>query len=75
MPKHTTTAPSVPARTIGLDLSDRTLRYCEIDAAGTIIATRALLLPRAALCHDWSKLLRLRPKGAPPPWRAARYTK
>ena len=51
MPKHTTTAPSVPARTIGLDLSDRTLRYCEIDAAGTIVAEGALKLTRAALCQ------------------------
>ena len=51
MPKHITTVAPLPARTIGLDLSDRTLRYCELDAAGTIIAEGALKLTRTALCQ------------------------
>lgn len=51
MTKHTTTVPTLPARTIGLDLSDRTLRYCELDAAGAIVAEGTLALTRTALCQ------------------------
>ncbi len=49
MPKHTITVCPLPARTIGLDLSDRTLRYCELDEAGEILAEGVLPMERAAL--------------------------
>ncbi|MBX9604415.1 MAG: transposase [Bryobacteraceae bacterium] len=59
MPKHTITISPLPARTIGLDLSDRTLRYCELDAAGEILAEGVLPMKRAALC----KYLSAQPAG------------
>ena len=42
--------PPLPAWKIGLDLSDRTLRSCKLDAAGGIVAKGALPLTRTALC-------------------------
>ena len=38
-----------PAITVGLDLSDRKLHFCEINAAGEIIAEGRLPLTVAAL--------------------------
>lgn len=40
MPKHTKISP-LPAPTVGLDLSDRTLRSSQFDAASEILRRRA----------------------------------
>jgi transposase len=41
----------IPALTIGLDVSDRTSRYCEIDAAGEVVAEGRVVTRAPALQH------------------------
>jgi transposase len=49
MKKNVILAHTIPATTIGLDLSDRTLRFCELNAAGEIVEEGQLKLDRATL--------------------------
>jgi len=49
MKKNIILAPTIPATTIGLDLSDRTLQFCELNAAGEIVEEGQLKLNRATL--------------------------
>jgi hypothetical protein len=46
--KKTTTA-TIPSTTIGLDLSDPTLRFCELNAAGKIVDEGQHRLNRATV--------------------------
>jgi transposase len=49
MKKNSIPVCEIPERTIGLDLSDRTLRFCELNAKGEIVQEGQLKLDRAAL--------------------------
>jgi transposase len=53
-------APLIPELTIGLDLSDRTARYCELNAAGEIVEEGQLKLDRLNL----RRFLAVQPAGA-----------
>jgi transposase len=47
--QHSISAHPIPELTIGLDLSDRTARYCELNRAGEIVAEGQIKLTPAAL--------------------------
>jgi transposase len=49
MKKNTILSTTIPAVTIGLDVSDRTLRFCEVNASGEIVAEGQLRLDRPTL--------------------------
>jgi transposase len=49
MKKNSILATTIPATTIGLDLSDRTLQFCELNASGEIVAEGQLKLDRPTL--------------------------
>lgn len=49
MKKHTIESNPIPAVTIGLDLSDRSFQFCELDQSGVIIAEGNRPLTRAKL--------------------------
>lgn len=49
MKQHNTPVRPIPELTIGLDLSDRTARYCELNQAGEILAEGQIKLTPAAL--------------------------
>lgn len=51
MKRLTTSVSEIPALTIGIDLSDRTLRYCELDDKGSILKEGSLKLTRAVLAR------------------------
>lgn len=53
-------APGIPETTIGFDISDKTLSYCELNAAGEVVEEGELKLTRAAL----RKYLSVQAKGA-----------
>jgi len=44
-----TTIATIPSTTIGLDLSDRTFQFCELNAAGEIVDEGQLRLNRATM--------------------------
>jgi hypothetical protein len=44
MKKNSIPVSEIPERTIGLDLSDRTLRFCELNAKGEIVKEGQLKL-------------------------------
>jgi hypothetical protein len=44
-----TTIVTIPSTTIGLDLSDRTFQFCELNAAGEIVDEGQLRLNRATV--------------------------
>src|SRR5712691_2305118 len=49
MKKNTILATTIPATTIGLDLSDRTLQFCELNASGEIVGEGQCKLDRTTL--------------------------
>jgi transposase len=49
MKKNITPVSTIPVLTIGLDLSDRTAQFCELSAAGEIVAEGQIKLNRTAL--------------------------
>jgi transposase len=49
MKKNTIVATTIPPTTIGLDLSDRTLRFCELNGSGEIVEEGQLKLDRSEL--------------------------
>jgi len=49
MKKNTILSAQIPALTIGIDLSDRTFQFCEMDAGGEIVAEGQLKLNRTTL--------------------------
>src|SRR5215831_14317161 len=58
MKKHTTAICEIPELTIGLDLSDRTFQFCELNAKGEIVTEGQLKLDPPSL----KKYLVSRPK-------------
>jgi transposase len=52
--------PCIPELTIGLDLSDRTARYCELNAAGEIVEEGQIKLDRLKV----RQFLSVQPTGA-----------
>ena len=54
MKKKTIVAAALPATTIGLDLSDRTFQFCELNAAGDLVEGQRKL-DRAALRKIYGK--------------------
>jgi len=59
MKKKITRVSAIPVLTIGLDLSDRTAQFCELSAAGEIVAEGQLKLNRTAL----RRYLEAKPEG------------
>lgn len=55
MRKNSRAAVAVPELTIGFDISDRTVAYCELNAAGEIVAEGTLKLTRVELWRYVSK--------------------
>lgn len=53
---HPTAAPTIPAVTIGLDLSDTKLHWCALDQAGTVTGRGQLRLTRAELHRHCSAI-------------------
>ena len=49
MKKHTIDTTPIPSTTIGLDLSDRTFQFCELNQAGEIVDEGQLRLNRTTL--------------------------
>jgi hypothetical protein len=47
---------TIPASTIGLDLSDKTVTFCQLDAVGDIVERGNFQLTRAALQKRFAKL-------------------
>jgi transposase len=60
MKKNTTLTSAIPETTIGLDLSDRTFRYCELNRSGEIVDEGQLKLDRATV----RRYLASKPTGA-----------
>ncbi len=60
MRKNIILSQTIPATTIGIDLSDRTFQFCQLNAAGEIVEEGQASLTRAAL----GKFLASRPAGA-----------
>ena len=63
---HPTAAPTIPAVTIGLDLSDKTAHWCAVDQAGNVSGRGQLRLTHAELRKHFTAV----PRRASP-WRPA----
>ena len=67
MKKNTIPVCEIPELTIGLDLSDRSFQFCELNAAGEIVGEGNRKLDRATL----GKYLAAQPAARVSHWRSA----